>query len=212
MRSDSLRMGFRFLRNILPVMALLIGCAAPGAAADTQPLDVLRDDISRGLAILNDRQYETEDGRALQEARIRQLTGTLFDFAAMSRLVLSRHWHAFTPEEQEAFVRAFRNFLQRTYVPVLLDRYRGERVEYVRQVQLSSARVRVEVRVMHRDTAIPVDVKMIHREGRWRVYDVDALGISAVGIYRAQFQALLSRETPGQVIDRLERMPALKIP
>ena len=38
------------------------------------------------------------------------------------------------------------------------------------------------------------------REGRWKAYDVSLLGISAVQIYRAQFQAILRTHSPAQVI------------
>jgi phospholipid transport system substrate-binding protein len=46
---------------------------------------------------------------------------------------------------------------------------------------------------------------MIKRRGLWKVYDIEALGISAVRNYRAQFKSLLSKETPDQVIERLKQ-------
>jgi ABC-type transporter MlaC component len=36
--------------------------------------------------------------------------------------------------------------------------------------------------------------------GRWKAYDVSLLGISAVQIYRAQFQAVLRTHSPAQAI------------
>jgi phospholipid transport system substrate-binding protein len=193
-----------FNRMIVTVTVLtLVSLAA--ADDDRQPMEVLREGVSQGLAFLDDQTYRGVDGRAAQEAHIRELTMTLFDFTTMSRMVLSSYWGDFTTAQQTAFVHAFRAFLQRTYLPILLDRYNGEQIEYVRQIRLSNSRARVEVRVLHRGRAIPVDVKMIRRIGRWRVYDVDALGFSAVAIYRAQFKWLLGRETPAQVIERLLR-------
>ena len=189
--------------NRIILMVMTLALVAPAAAAERQPMDVLRDEVSQGLALLNDQTYRGVHGRAAKEARIRELTMTLFDFTIMSRLVLSSYWGDFTPAQQTAFVQAFSAFLQRTYLPLLLDRYNGEQLEYVRQIRLAPARVRVEVRVLHRGRAIPVNVKMIRRQGRWRVYDVDALGFSAVGNYRAQFKWLLRRETPDQIIARL---------
>jgi phospholipid transport system substrate-binding protein len=44
---------------------------------------------------------------------------------------------------------------------------------------------------------------MIKRKGLWKVYDIQFLGISAVRNYRAQFNSLLSKETPDQVIERM---------
>jgi ABC-type transporter MlaC component len=45
---------------------------------------------------------------------------------------------------------------------------------------------------------------MLRRENTWRVYDIVALGISAVKFYRGQFRELLRNESPEQVIERLK--------
>jgi phospholipid transport system substrate-binding protein len=45
---------------------------------------------------------------------------------------------------------------------------------------------------------------MIKREGLWKVYDIQLLGFSAIRNYRAQFQFMLLKETPDQVIERLK--------
>jgi phospholipid transport system substrate-binding protein len=192
--------------NRMLLIVILIGLTTSVAVSDIQPMEVLRGKISQGLAILNDRQYSTTGYRALREERLRLLTLELFDFSTMSRMVLSSHWQDFTLEERMAFVQAFTEFLQRSYLPVLLDRYNGEQIEYVRQVLVSSSRARVEVQVLWREKTVPIDVKMIRREGVWKVYDVYALGISAIRNYRAQFQWLLRQDTPAQVIERLKRM------
>lgn len=200
-------MNMRILRNQMVSIAMTVGLMAPAAAGVVQPMEVLREKVGQGLVILNHHRNQGGQDRALQEARIRQLSLSIFDFAAMSRMVLAGRWHDFTSEEQAAFVKAFTHFLQETYLPLLLDRYRGEQIEYIRQVRVSPARARVEVRVVRDGKAVPVTVKMIHHGGLWKVYDLDALGFSAVANYRAQFQWLLERETPTQVIERLENMP-----
>jgi ABC-type transporter MlaC component len=187
------------------VIPTLLGIVAFVSAADRQPMVVLQEGIDQGLTLLSDESYRNANNRAEQEARLRALTMTFFDFTAMSRMVLSSHWKHFTGEQQTAFVQAFTAFLQRRYLPILLDRYNGEQVEFLREVRLSPSRARVEARVRHRGKAIPVDIKMIRRKGKWRVYDVDALGFSAVANYRAQFEWLLQSETPTQVIERLQR-------
>lgn len=198
----------RFFYNRIILMVTTLVLLAPAAAAERQPIEVLQDNVRQGLALLNDPSYRGTHDRAAKETRIRELSSALFDFTTMSRMVLSSYWDDFTAAQQTAFVQAFGAFLQRTYLPLLLDRYNGEELEYVRQIPLAPARVRVEVRVLHRGGVIPVNVKMIRRQGRWRVYDVDALGFSAVGNYRAQFKWLLHRETPDQIIARLRHSAA----
>ena len=183
---------------------LVLAMAAPLMAVEEQPLEVLRDKVSRGLAILNDPRYRSGDARDLQAEHMWALSRETFDFVAMSRLVLASHWPAFTPEQRRAFVREFAAYLRRAYLPDLLEKYNGERLEYLGQVLLSKTRARVEVLVYWRDRAFPVTAKMIRRAETWKIYDVSALGISAMHNYRAQFQAMLREEPPARVIEILK--------
>lgn len=183
---------------------LVLAMAVPPMAVEKEPLEVLRDKVSRGLAILNDPRYRSGDARDLQAEQIWSLSRETFDFVAMSRLVLASHWPAFTPEQRRAFVREFAAYLRRAYLPDLLEKYNGERLEYLRQVLLSQNRARVDVLVYWRGRAIPVTAKMIRRSGTWKIYDVSALGISAMQNYRAQFQAMLREEPPARIIEILK--------
>lgn len=192
------------LFSAILITGMVVGLVPAMAASQTQPLDVLRTRIHQGLSVLNDLPCQTSACRVRKEERLWQLSLELFDYATMSRLVLSSRWHDFTPEQQTAFVREFAAFLRRTYLPVLLERYNGEQVEYVRQVLLAPTRARVDVLILWRDRKIPLNAKMIYREGAWKIYDVGSLGISAIKNYRAQFRSMLQQQTPAQVIEILK--------
>jgi phospholipid transport system substrate-binding protein len=51
---------------------------------------------------------------------------------------------------------------------------------------------------------VPVTLRVTNRSGKWKVYDLTALGINAVSNYRAQFKSIISKETPQQLIARLK--------
>lgn len=203
-RICGIRMKTQALFSMLLMTGLVIGPVSPVTASESQPVDVLRTRIDQGLAVLNGAPCQTPACHARKEERLWQLSRELFDFSTMSRLALSSHWHDFTPAQQTAFVRQFAGFLRRTYLPMLLERYNGEQIEYVRQVQLSPTRTRVDALVLWSDGGIPISAKMIYREGIWKIYDVSSLGISAVGNYRAQFHGMLQGQTPDQVIEILK--------
>lgn len=192
------------LFSIILMTGIAIGLVSPVTASESQPLGMLQARIDQGLAVLNGSPCRTPACRTHKEERLWQLSLELFDFSTMSRLVLSSHWQDFTPEQQTVFVRQFAVFLRRTYLPVLLERYNGEQIEYVRQVQLSPTRARVDALVRWRDRKIPISAKMIYRKGSWKIYDVSSLGISAVKNYRAQFHWMLQEKTPDQVIEILK--------
>ena len=195
------------LFSIILMTGVAFGLALPVTASEIQPMDTLKDRIDKGLALLNDASCLTPACRIRQERRLWQLLQESFDFFTMSRLVLASRWHDFTPEQQMTFVHEFAEYLRRSYLPELLEKYNGEQVEYVRQEQVSSTKARVDVVVLWRARRIPITAKMTRREGTWKIYDVSSLGISAMQNYRAQFRWLLQQETPARVIEILKSRP-----
>lgn len=193
------------LYQLILLSGMVVGLASPSAAAAPQPLDVLQARVDQGLATLNAPPCQTPDCRSRKEERLWQLSRELFDYTTMSRRILSANWKNFTPEQQAAFVREFAEYLRRTYLPLILRRYSGQQIKYVRQVRLSPTRVRVDAHVLWREREIPLSAKMIYRDGTWKIYDLSSFGISTVMNYRAQFRWMLLSETPDQVIDLLRK-------
>jgi len=95
-------------------------------------------------------------------------------------------------------------FLGKFYLGRLQDRYNNQKVIYLGQQIISKSRALVEVEVHWRNLKVPVELRMTNLSGRWKVYDLSVLGINAVNNYRAQFKSILSRETPQQIIARIE--------
>ena len=87
----------------------------------------------------------------------------------------------------------------------LQEKYKDETLIYVGQELKTPTRALVNVQVVWRGQKIPVDLRMIKRKGLWKVYDIQLIGISAVGNYRAQFKSLLSKETPAGVIELMKK-------
>lgn len=184
-------------------MVMLSLWSMPATAGDADALETLRANVNEGLRILNDEALMRADRRAEKEEKIWQLSRQIFDYRTMSRLVLGSRWLDFTPRQQDDFVAAFTGFLRRAYMPRLLERYNGQIPYYDRQRMLSPSRAEVAVSVLWKGRKIPFNINMIRRQGGWRIYDVSALGVSAVKNYRAQFRWLLLNDTPEQLIARL---------
>ena len=82
----------------------------------------------------------------------------------------------------------------------LQARYNGEKVFYIDQKIISKSRASVEIRVLWKNLEVPVNLRMKKNRGKWKVYDLYALGISAVGNYRAQLHQILQKKSPEEVI------------
>jgi len=69
---------------------------------------------------------------------------------------------------------------------------------------IGKSKALVEIKVFWMNLEVPVRLRMTKRSGIWKVYDLSALGISAVGNYRAQFHWILQKRSPEQVIELLK--------
>ena len=193
----------RLVRNLL-VGCLLVLTAIPALADGDQPIEALRKGVEEGLRILNNPEFSDADRKEAQQHELRIILEQLFDFREFSRRVLASNWKDFTPSQKDEFVRVFTEFLGKFYMGKVQEKYRDERLNYVGQEMKSATRALVNIEVVWRGQEIPVDLWMIKREGMWKIYDIQVLGISAVRNYRAQFKSLLSKETPAQVIQRIK--------
>ncbi|NOQ19458.1 MAG: hypothetical protein GQ571_05760 [Desulfobacterales bacterium] len=198
-----------FLRT-LSMRSILMGCllaltAISSLADGDQPIEALQKGVEEGFRILKDTEFNHADRKDAQQQKLGKILEQLFDFREFSRRVLASNWKDFTPSQRKEFVRVFTEFLSKFYLGKLQEKYKDETLIYVGQELKSATRALVNIKVVWKGQKIPVDLRMIKRKGLWKVYDIQFLGISAVRNYRAQFQFILRKETPGQVIERLKQ-------
>lgn len=181
---------------VLLLAALLAAAPAHGA----QPAEALMQSIADGLRILKDPAYQSAERKPLQQEKLRDLLYRDFDFTEFSRRVLADKWASFSAGERQEFVDVFARFLAGVYLPHLQQHYTDETVAVRGQTITAPGRALVRAEVVRRRRGFPVDIRLHDRDGRWKAYDLSALGISAVQIYRAQFQEILRTQSPAEVI------------
>jgi phospholipid transport system substrate-binding protein len=184
----------------------------PSLTYGEQPIDVLQSSIQKGIRILKDPDYQNADQKEMQRQKLCQTAWQVFDFDTFSRLVLASNWRIFTSQQRQEFTDAFGRFLCKYYLTRLQEKYKNEKIIYVGQDMVSSTKALIKIKVLWRGLEVPAKIRMLMRNGAWKVYDVNVLGISAVLSYREQFRALLLKDSPAQVIglieDRIERSEA----
>jgi phospholipid transport system substrate-binding protein len=183
-------------------VAWLLVAEAAVASSAMGPREAVEAAVVRVLSIVQDGHA---DGAPVADrsGEIRRIAGEMFDFDEISRRVLSRHWQALSPEEQAKFVTIFRDLLERSYVAQIEARG-GVRVRFVGESIDGDSAVRSKV-VTPRGTEIPLDYRLHVRDGRWRIYDVVADGVSFVASYRAQFDRVIRAESYNALRDRLQK-------
>ncbi len=164
-------------------------------------MEALQRGIDRGIRILEDPRYQDASRSEEQVQKLWTVALEMFDFREFSRRVLSSHWKDFSTEQQKEFVELIGEFLGRINLWKLRSKYNGEKIIYIDQKLIGKSRAVVEVKVLWKNLTVPVILRMKKNHGKWKVYDLSALGISAVENYRAQFHQILQEKSPEEVIE-----------
>jgi phospholipid transport system substrate-binding protein len=174
---------------------------APALALGEQPLEALQRGVDKGISVLEDPQYQDDSDKKEQARKLWEVTQEIFDFKEFSRRVLASHWKNFTSHQREEFIRLMGELLGKPNLRKLQSKYNGEKILYTSQKLTSKTRALVEIKVLWKNLEIPVKLRMKNNHGKWKVYDVSALGISAVGNYRAQLHKIVQKKSPEEVIE-----------
>src|SRR5512147_1718527 len=135
--------------------------------------------------------------------KIRSIVNEIFDYTELSKRTLGREWAKFNAQQQNEFVKLFGDLLEKTYADRLLS-YSNEKVVFEKESTLREDQVEVTSNIITGDgKKIPLDYRLIKKEGNWRVYDVIIEGISLVKNYRDQFRDILAKDSPEEVLKML---------
>jgi phospholipid transport system substrate-binding protein len=187
--------------RIFLYITIMILFGAPALALGEQPLEALQRGVDKGISVLEDPQYQDDSDKKEQARKLWEVTQEIFDFKEFSRRVLASHWKNFTSHQREEFIRLMGELLGKPNLRKLQSKYNGEKILYTSQKLISKTRALVEIKVLWKNLEIPVKLRMKSNHGKWKVYDLSALGISAVGNYRAQLHKILQKKSPEEVIE-----------
>jgi len=190
-----------------PVILLAITVVSAGAQSNrpNQPIDVIRNAIDGAAAIMKDPQYK--DGTQTENLRqaVWNAIKDVFDYYEISRRSLARNWKKFSPDQKKEFTRVFTEFLKSNYLNRLKGEYDDATITYGGQELVSETKATVKTTFKRQTVEVAVDYRMRLRNNHWRIYDVYIEGVSMIKNYRSQFNEILAKESPDQLIDRLNK-------
>ena len=192
------------MNRALVALAVVLALVVARDAVAGVPTDQLRGSIDLILKIVTDPELKKEAKTAERRKRIRAVVNQIFDFTEISQRSLGRHWQARTPAERDQFVQLFGDLLENAYI-TKIESYSGEKILYPGDViegDLAIVKTRI---ITKQETEIPVDYRMFMNSGRWAVYDVSIEGISLIGNYRTQFNAVIQRSGYADLWSRSSR-------
>ena len=178
-------------------MGLLAALLLPtGVTAEPRPAhETLAEAADELLARLEaDEAHYSENPDDLRDL-VDELLVPLIDFEVTARWVLGRHWNSSSDEQRKAFQDEFQRMLMRFYSSALLefDAWELRFQPMQRDEGRPLGTVRAEA-IPDSGSPVPVNFRVILRDGEWRVFDVSLQGISAVTNYRSNFGPIIQRE------------------
>jgi phospholipid transport system substrate-binding protein len=184
------------------LLLLFVPCADAGA-----PLNTVQANVNRVLDILRDPQLKGSGAKEIKKEKLRQIYDLMFDKVELSRRTLARNWNSLNQAQRQEFVELFKEVLEKAYVDKILD-YAGEKVAFDRETPLSENQAEIQTRIITASKEIPIAYRVILSGGQWRVYDVIVENVSLVQNYRTQFNEILEKNTPAQLIEILKKKVA----
>jgi phospholipid transport system substrate-binding protein len=187
------------IKRAAAVLIGLIIFVAMTAHAD-EPLEIIETRVDRIVKILGDKGIEED----VKVKRLEQAADETFDYVYLSRMTLGRNWLKLDDGQRSDFVELYRRLLEKNYMGQLL-KYTDEKVVFSKQTMLSGTKAEVDSNIVSSDKKIPITYRLIQRGGDWKVYDLVIEGISLVSNYRTQFNDILSRQTPDEMLAILRK-------
>jgi phospholipid transport system substrate-binding protein len=164
------------------------------------PLDTVQQEIKKVLDVLRDSNLNTE----VKKEKLRSFYGEMFDEAEFSRRTLGANWKKLNPAQQQEFVRLFREVLEKAYINKILA-YTNEKIVFSKETTLANNLALVQTKIITSSQEIPIDYRVMLKDGTWKVYDVVVENVSLVQNYRSQFNSILAKDTPDQLLEILRK-------
>lgn len=157
-------------------------------------------------ALLDIMQNAQSLGYAGRRDRIAPVVRETFDLSFIARFALGRYWPELSPEERDTFVDVFSRWTVAHYA-ARFNGYSGETFKVVsdepsrRQRQL----VRTVLDVPDDSTAdVTLDYLLHEVDGKWRIINVIANGVSDLSLKRADYGAVMKTQGFNSLVEKLE--------
>ncbi len=176
--------------SLLFIFGSLLAVSSDAAAAS--PRTRLEAAVTKAIRVLQDPAWAAPGKAEARREKLRRIIYKEFDFNRMSRGAVGRKWRKFSSAQRSRFVTLFRRLLENTYMGTI-ERYKGETVEFLKEVKQSKTVARVDSLVRSRGQKYKIAYRLRHGSGGWKVFDVIIEGVSVVSNYRAQFKQMLRK-------------------
>jgi phospholipid transport system substrate-binding protein len=187
--------------GFMTILALLIFAFPVYAGV---PMNTVQSTVNRVLDVLRDAKLKSPAAKEIKKEKLRVIYKEMFDEIEFSKRTLTRNWNKLDAAQRVEFVKLFEQVLEKSYADKILD-YTNEKVDYYKENMLSETQAEIQTKIVTSSKEIPIFYRMILKDGKWKVYDVVVENVSLVQNYRTQFNDILAKDTPAQLLEILRK-------
>ena len=181
---------------------ILFLCSLPVFAG--APLDTVQVNVNKVLEVLRDPKLKPASAKEIKKKKLEAIYGQMFDEVELSRRTLARNWTRLNDTQRKEFVHLYHQVLEKAYVDKILS-YTDEKVVFDREAIISANLAEVYTRIITASKEVPIAYRVVLSDGTWKVYDVVVENVSLVQNYRTQFNEILAKNTPEQLLEILRK-------
>lgn len=196
MKGNRVRVRWRvFLASgVLCFLSISAASASEGAAVVNRLHDSL-------LSVMKEAEVLGYEGRY---RRLDPVVRSTYDLPYVARLTLGKHWRTLTEQDRAMFVAAFSRLSISTYARQF-NGYSGEQFRTVSEESFQRGGLLVEtVLVKSNGNRVHLNYLLRGTNGRWRVVNVIAEGVSDLALKRSQYTSVIRREGFPELLRRIE--------
>lgn len=168
------------------------------------PLDMVQANVNKVLDVLRDPSLKGESAKGAKKEKLEVIYEQMFDGVELSMRTMGGNWKKLNPAQQKEFTLLYRQILEKAYIDKILS-YTDEKIIFSKESMLSNNQAEVQTKVVTSSKEIPIFYNVILKGGTWKVYDVVVENVSLVRNYRSQFNSILEKNTPDQLLEILRK-------
>jgi phospholipid transport system substrate-binding protein len=192
------------MKTVLGALALVL-CLATQAQAGGGDVaqETLKTAIDKIIVLLRDPGLKAPAKFHEQREKLKTVIATVFDYKELSARTMGVNWKKFSPAQQDAFSRAFADLLAAQYLD-RIQSYSNEEVLYTGRRESSAGNVEISTKIVKNGKDIAIAYRLTQLDG-WKIYDIVVEGVSLVQNYRVQFQEIMVKGSPDELIAQVKK-------
>jgi len=193
-----------FMRRQFVGITLFLCLVFPVSAHAGAPLETVKGHVDKAFEVLRDPSLKAESARQVKKERIEAILEKMFDFTELSKRTLAQNWSKFDPGQQKEFIGLYKTLLMETYTNKIMT-YTDQKIVFNSEVALTENTFEVRSTVLKNAGDIPINYRVMQKDGSWMVYDVVIEGVSLINNYRSQFREILANKPPESLLETLRK-------